>query len=147
MARVILMSEASALLEPYLHTRDNFGADVLALLDQGRALPATDYINAQRLRRLLQREYARIWRDIDVLFTPTSPIRAPGIGEAAVMIEGAPEDTRMASTRFVRGFNLMGWPALSLPLPSPTLPIGLQIIAPAFQEARLLKVASAIERR
>jgi len=146
-ARVILMSEACALLEPYLHTREKFGADVLALFDQGRALPATDYINAQRLRRLLQRDYARVWRDIDVLFTPTSPIRAPRIGEASVMIDGTPEDVRMASTRFVRGFNLMGWPALSLPLPSTTLPIGLQIIAPAFQEARLLNVASAIEQR
>ena len=53
-ARVILHSEASALMEPFLDRRDAFGADVLALLDQGRLLPATDYVNAQRLRRVMQ---------------------------------------------------------------------------------------------
>ena len=51
-SRVILLSEASAVLEPYLHRRGDFGADVMALLDQGRLLSATDYINAQRLRRV-----------------------------------------------------------------------------------------------
>ncbi|MGH9658157.1 MAG: amidase, partial [Bryobacteraceae bacterium] len=46
-ARVILLSEASAVMEPYLDRRDQFGADVLALLDQGRLIAATDYVNAQ----------------------------------------------------------------------------------------------------
>jgi aspartyl-tRNA(Asn)/glutamyl-tRNA(Gln) amidotransferase subunit A len=72
-ARVILLAEASALLEPHLEQRDQFGADVLALLDQGRLLPATDYINAQRLRRAMQREFARLWSRVDCLFTPTTP--------------------------------------------------------------------------
>jgi len=47
-SRVILLAEASALMEPYLDRRDDFGADVIALFDQGRLLPATDYVNAQR---------------------------------------------------------------------------------------------------
>jgi aspartyl-tRNA(Asn)/glutamyl-tRNA(Gln) amidotransferase subunit A len=45
-SRVILLAEASALLEPYLHRRGDFGADVIALLDQGRLIAATDYISA-----------------------------------------------------------------------------------------------------
>ncbi|MDQ6676584.1 MAG: amidase family protein, partial [Acidobacteriota bacterium] len=146
-ARIILMSEASALLEPYLDRRELFGSDVLSLFDQGRLLSATDYINAQRLRRSMQRDYAKIWQHIDLLFTPTSPICAPLIGAATVDIEGSPEDTRMASTRFVRAFNLLGWPALSLPCgDSPEkLPIGLQIIGPPFQEASILNAAAALE--
>jgi aspartyl-tRNA(Asn)/glutamyl-tRNA(Gln) amidotransferase subunit A len=146
-ARVILMSEASALLEPYLDRRELFGSDVLALFDQGRALPATYYINAQRLRRQMQREYAKIWQFADVLFTPTSPIVAPAIGAGTVVIDGLEEDTRMAATRFVRSFNLLGWPALSLPCPvaGGCLPIGLQIIGPAFHEARILLIAAALE--
>ena len=143
-ARIILMSEASALLDPYLAQREKFGADVLALLDQGRLLPATHYINAQRLRRKMQREYSKIWKHVDLLFTPTSPIQAPIIGETFILIDGTEEDTRMAATRFVRGFNLMGWPAVSIPLPSATLPIGLQIVAAPFQEAILLSVAGQI---
>ncbi len=146
-ARVILMSEASALLEPYLEKRELFGSDVLTLFDQGRLLSATDYINAQRLRRVMIREYAQIWKEVDILFTPTSPICAPKIGASTVLIDGEEEDTRMAATRFVRGFNLTGWPAISLPCGSDLtgLPIGLQIIAPAFEEAALINIAVAVE--
>ena len=143
-ARIILMCEASALLQPYLAQREKFGPDVLALFDQGRLLPATHYINAQRLRRQMQREYSKIWRQVDLLATPTSPIQAPKIGELSVLIDGIEEDTRMAATRFVRGFNLMGWPAISIPLPSTTPPIGLQMVAAPFREALLLSAAAEL---
>jgi aspartyl-tRNA(Asn)/glutamyl-tRNA(Gln) amidotransferase subunit A len=55
--QVIQLSEVAAVLEPHLGNRAQFGADVLALVDQGRLLPATDYINAQRLRRQHQLEF------------------------------------------------------------------------------------------
>ena len=87
-ARLILLAEASAVLEPHLEQRDQFGADVLALLDQGRLVPATDYINAQRLRRRMQREFAALWSRVDCLFTPTTPITAPRIGETTVTVGG-----------------------------------------------------------
>ena len=60
--------------EPHLESRDRFGADVLALLDQGRLLPATDYINAQRVRRRMAGEFRALWSRIDCLLTPTTPI-------------------------------------------------------------------------
>ena len=146
-ARVILMSEASAVLAPYLDRRELFGPDVLALFDQGRLLPATDYINAQRLRRLMVQDYAKIWDKIDILITPTSPICAPMIGAATVTIDNVEEDTRMAATRFVRAFNLTGWPAISIPRgKSPEgLPIGAQLIAPPFRESSLLNAAACLE--
>ncbi len=145
--RVILLSEASAIMEPYLADRGKFGADVLALLDQGRLLSAMDYINAQRVRRVLRDEFRRIWRDVDVLFTPTTPTTAPGIGDTLIEIDGVPEDVRLATTRLVRGINVLGVPALSLPcgLDRRGLPIGLQIVAPAFEELMLLRVGAALE--
>lgn len=145
-SRVILMAEASALMEPYLHRREEFGRDVLAVLDQGRLLPATDYVNAQRLRRMFQAEFRKLWAQVDCLFTPTTPITAPPIGEATVEIRGRAEDVRLASTRFVRGFNVLGVPALSIPCGSGArgLPIGLQIVGGPFTEARLMRVAQAI---
>jgi aspartyl-tRNA(Asn)/glutamyl-tRNA(Gln) amidotransferase subunit A len=145
--RLILQAEASAVMAPYLAERGKFGADVLALLDQGRFLPATDYVNAQRLRRLMRQEFAAVWREADCLFTPTTPAAAPRIGETAIQIGGQTEDVRLAATRFVRAFNVLGVPAVSLPCgfdPS-GLPLGLQIAAPAFQEARLLSIAAAVE--
>jgi len=145
--RVILLAEASAVLEPHLGNRSHFGADVLALLDQGRLLPATDYINAQRLRRKLRREFSRLWSEVHCLITPTTPNTAPRIGEMTVRLGGQEEDTRLASTRLVRGINVLGLPALSIPcgLASNGLPIGLQVIGPAFQEALVLRVGAALE--
>jgi aspartyl-tRNA(Asn)/glutamyl-tRNA(Gln) amidotransferase subunit A len=145
-ARIVLLAEASALLEPHLEQRDRFGPDVLALLDQGRLLPATDYINAQRLRRAMQREFADLWSRVDCLFTPTTPITAPRIGETATTIGGQSQDVRLATTRLVRAINALGLPALSVPCGADRrgLPIGLQIVGPPFAEALILRVAQAL---
>jgi aspartyl-tRNA(Asn)/glutamyl-tRNA(Gln) amidotransferase subunit A len=125
-----------------MNRRSDFGADVLALLDQGRFLPATDYINAQRLRRVLQHEWAKLWETVDCIFTPTAPILAPRIGETQAVIDGVAEDVRLASTRFLRAFNVLGFPAVSVPLPVEGLPVGLQIVGKPFAEAETLKIAS-----
>jgi aspartyl-tRNA(Asn)/glutamyl-tRNA(Gln) amidotransferase subunit A len=145
--RVILMSEASACFASRIHLRDQFGDDVRSLLDQGRFLAACDYVNAQRLRREMQKAYAAATRDVTILLTPTAPIGAPRIGAATVEIDGIPEDTRMASTRFVRGFNVLGVPALSMPFGTTGegLPIGLQVVGKPMQEKHLLAVAGALE--
>ncbi|HTT61822.1 MAG TPA: amidase [Bryobacteraceae bacterium] len=146
-ARLILLAEASALLEPHLEQRDRFGADVLSLLDQGRLVAATDYINAQRLRGRMQREFAGLWQRVDCLFTPTTPITAPRIGETTVALGGVQnEDVRLASTRLVRGINPLGLPAVSIPCGADRrgLPIGLQIVGPPFAEALILRIAQAL---
>jgi aspartyl-tRNA(Asn)/glutamyl-tRNA(Gln) amidotransferase subunit A len=144
--RIILLSEASATMERYLHRREDFGADVLALLDQGRLLPATDYLNAQRARRMLRQEFQAVWKQVDCLLTPTTPTSAPKIGQSTIDIDGE-EDVRIASTRLARGINVLGLPALSLPcgFDEAGLPLGLQIIGPSFREALILKVGAALE--
>ncbi|MEP6536475.1 MAG: amidase [Bryobacteraceae bacterium] len=146
-SRVILMSEASAVLERYLTDRSKFGADVLALLDQGRLLPATDYVNAQRARRVMQQEFGRLFDTVDCILTPASPIPAPRIGQTNVIVDGKEEDVRLASTRFVRGINALGLPALALPcgLSADGLPIGVQIVGRGFAEKFLLEVGAAFE--
>jgi aspartyl-tRNA(Asn)/glutamyl-tRNA(Gln) amidotransferase subunit A len=146
-ARVILLAEATAVLTPHLHRRADFGADVLALLDGGRFVSAPDYINAQRVRRRMQRDWAEMFRRIDVLCTPTTPIPAPKMGQMTVSIEGKEENTRLASTRFVRGINALGLPAISIPCgrTSSGLPIGLQIIGRAWGDQTVLETASVIE--
>jgi aspartyl-tRNA(Asn)/glutamyl-tRNA(Gln) amidotransferase subunit A len=144
--RVILLAEASALYEPYLARREDFGADVLALLDQGRMVPATDYVNAQRLRKVLLNEFRALFRSIDCLFVPTTPITAPRIGEKEVDLDGQREDTRIATTRLVRGMNVLGFPALSIPCgKSAGLPIGLQMIGRPFEENLLLSLGETLE--
>lgn len=145
--RVILLCEASAMMEPHLDNRGQFGADVLALLDQGRLLSATDYIQAQRLRRKMQREFAAVWRQVDCLVAPATPTAAPRVGENTVRLAGREEDVRILTTRLVRGFNVLGLPSLAMPcgLSAAGLPVGLQIVGPPMEEALVLRVGAAME--
>jgi aspartyl-tRNA(Asn)/glutamyl-tRNA(Gln) amidotransferase subunit A len=146
-ARIVLLSEASSVAEPFMEDRGQFGPDVLALLDQGRLVPATDYINAQRLRRKMRREFEQVWQEVDCLIAPATPTPAPRIGDATIRLGGRDEDVRLASTRLVRCFNALGFPALSLPcgLSASGLPLGMQIVGPAFEEALLLRIGAALE--
>ncbi len=144
--RVILLAEASALYEPFLTRREDFGADVLALLDQGRLVPATDYVNAQRLRKILVAEFHALFRTIDCLFTPATATTAPRIGQKQVELDGEMHDVRLATTRLVRGINVLGFPALAIPCgESEGLPIGLQMIARPLEENLLLMLGEALE--
>ena len=149
-ARAILLAEASAIYGRYLsESPEQFGSDVRALLQQGALLAATDYVNAQRARREYIRQFRALFRGFDVMITPTTPVPAPKIGEDKVVIEGREEDVRLAATRLVRGINVLGFPAASLPCgtcPSPNrLPVGMQIIGPPGADALVLQVAAAFE--
>jgi aspartyl-tRNA(Asn)/glutamyl-tRNA(Gln) amidotransferase subunit A len=146
-SRVILLAEASALMERHLTRRDRFGADVLALLDQGRLIPATDYVNAQRLRRMMMGEFRAVWKKADCLLTATTPMAAPRIGQTTIEIGGGAEDARLASTRLVRGINVVGAPALSIPcgFDGEGMPLGLQVVGRPFEEDLVLRVGAALE--
>ena len=146
-ASTCLLVEAVTAVRPYLDRRADFGADVLAMLDQGKAIPAIDYIEAQRTRRRIGRQFARLFEEVDCIFTPTTPITAPKIGQTSVEIRGVTEEVRTATTRFTRVMNALGLPAISMPcgFSRSGLPIGLQIIAAARQEDLLLRAAAAME--
>jgi aspartyl-tRNA(Asn)/glutamyl-tRNA(Gln) amidotransferase subunit A len=146
-ASTCLLVEAVTVVRPYLDRRSDFGADVLAMLDQGKAIPAIDYIEAQRTRRRIGRQFAKLFEEVDCIFTPATPITAPKIGQTTVKIHGVTEEVRTAATRFTRVMNALGLPAISIPcgFSGSGLPIGLQIIAAARQEDLLLRVAAAME--
>ncbi len=145
--RTILLAEASAVYRSRMARREMFGSDVFALLEQGLFVSAADYVDAQRLRRPLCREFRAVFDQADFLFTPTIPMPAPRIGQSEVELGGKRGDTRLATTRLVRAINVTGLPAISLPCPvsKGVLPIGLQIVGNAFDEARLLSLAVAVE--
>ena len=145
--RIVQLSEVSALLARYLDRRSEIGRDILVLIEQGRVIPAIDYLNAQRVRTVLARDFAKIWKHLDCLMTPATPMTAPKIGEMTVTFGSFNEDVRTAATRLTRPFNVLGWPALSLPcgFSNAGMPIGLQLIAPPQQEDSLLQAGAALE--
>jgi len=146
-ARVLLLPEATAALESHLHKRDQFGVDVLALFDQGRLVTGTDYVQAQRLRKIFIRDFNRLWSEVDCWVTPATPTPAPLIGQTTIAIDGVDEDVRLATTRFMRGINVLGFPALSIPCGKSVagLPLGLQIVGPAWREDVVLRAGAAME--
>ncbi len=145
-SRVILLCEASAIYAPWLHRRELFGADVLALLDQGQLVPGTDYVNAQRLRSLYLRSFDDLFENIDCMATPTTPTTAPKAGDPTISLRGREMDVRIATTSLVRGINVVGLPAISIPcgVDSSGLPVGLQLVARRRAETVLLRAAAAI---
>ena len=145
-ARMVQLPEVAAVYAQYTDPAQ-FGSDVWALLEQGRMISGYEYVNAQRMRTLFRRQFDEVWKSVDVLLCPATPVTAPLRNQRTVRINGHEEDTRMASTRLVRAVNLLGEPALSMPcgVSRTGLPIGLQMIGSPFSEPRLLQVARMLE--
>jgi aspartyl-tRNA(Asn)/glutamyl-tRNA(Gln) amidotransferase subunit A len=144
----IISAESMAYHEPYLKTRaSEYGADVRARLLTGQFVLATQYLKAQRARRVLRAEVDDALRTVDALLTPTTPIPAPRTDEREATVEGIRDDVRAWLTRCTRPINLTGNPALSVPcgLTTAGLPIGLQLIGRQFDEATLLRLGHAYE--
>ncbi len=118
-----------------------FGADVLARMERGAQFTSTEYILARRFQSEWRRRLERLFEQFDLLLTPATPITAPVI-EGLDAIEAARQLTRCTAP-----FNLAGLPALSLPcgLSATGLPVGLQIVAAPWNEARLLRAGRAFE--
>jgi aspartyl-tRNA(Asn)/glutamyl-tRNA(Gln) amidotransferase subunit A len=149
-AQVTLLAEAASVHEPYIRKRrGDYGSDVLALLEMGRLVSATDYLQAQRLRKRILQVLLELLKKVDCILMPVTPVAAPKIGQDTVEIQGQMEDVRLASTRLVRGINALGLPALAIPagFTAAGLPVGLQLVGRPFSEANLLRIGAALEDR
>lgn len=117
------------------------GAAQRERLALGAVTSAGDYLQAQRLRRVLSDSYRSILATVDVVATPTLGRTAPLASDPAAL-------TRWWTTPgFAAPANLVGMPAVSVPagFDSGGLPVGLQLMAAPFDEETLFRVASAFE--
>ncbi|MFA7685273.1 MAG: Asp-tRNA(Asn)/Glu-tRNA(Gln) amidotransferase subunit GatA [Candidatus Gracilibacteria bacterium] len=101
------------------------------------------YKKAQRVRTVIIQDFAKAFEKVDVLIAPVSPFPAFKIGE----LVDNPLAMYMADALTIPA-SAAGLPSLACPagMSKGGLPIGLQIIAPQFEEGLTLKVASALER-
>ena len=146
---LILAAEATSVHSNRLQERrEDFGDDVRALLEQGETVLATEYLEAQKRRRELVRDFNRLFGEVDVIAVPTAPIAAPRIGAGTVSAGALSVEVRQAVTRLVRAVNLGGWPTLSVPcgFTPDGLPIGLQLMGNRFEEEGLLEVGHAYQQ-
>ena len=121
---------------------DWFGADVRLRLETGAAFTSSEYSLARRTQVEITRRFELLFDEYDALILPTTPIPAPVLeGENAI------ERARQL-TRFTAPFNLSGLPALSIPCGFTTegLPIGLQIVSRAWNEAGVLRTGYTFQQ-
>ena len=102
------------------------------------------YGSAQKIRTLIQRDFAQSFEKVDVLLSPSTPTTAFPLGEKMEdpLAMWAGDVTTIPA-------NLAGIPGMSLPMglsPEDGLPLGLQLMAPAYQDARLYEVGAVCER-
>ncbi len=140
--------DGQPLLDMYRETRDQgFGTEVKRRILLGTyALSAgyydAYYLKAQRVRTLIREDFARAFESCDLIASPTASTTAFRLGERDDPLSMYLTDI------FTVPANLAGLPGLSVPcgFDEDGLPIGLQLIAPAFAEATALQAADAYQR-
>ena len=135
--------------EMYEKTRgEGFGAEVKRRIMIGTYVLSAGYYDAyyskaQKIRRLITEDFQKAFQKVDIILTPTTPHPPFAFGEE-------PQDpvTMYMNDILTVPVNLAGLPALSVPggLSPKGLPLGLQLIAPAFEEERLLKAGYTLEQ-
>ncbi len=136
------------IIEMYMKTRsEGFGAEVKRRIMLGTYALSSGYydayyLKALKVRTLIKNDFDRLFERFDVLVSPTSPTPAFRFGEKA----GDPLSMYLSDI-YTIPVNLAGIPAISLPCGFVEgLPVGLQIMGPAFGEGAILNVAYAFEQ-
>jgi aspartyl-tRNA(Asn)/glutamyl-tRNA(Gln) amidotransferase subunit A len=138
------------LLDMYCKTRaEGFGAEVKRRILVGTYVLSHGYydayyLQAQRIRRLIARDFTQAFEQCDVIMSPTSPSTAFRIGDRS-----ADPVQMYLSDIYTIATNLAGLPGMSIPcgLDAAGLPVGLQIIGNYFSEARMLNVANVYQKQ
>ncbi len=141
-------AEASNVADLFINTRsEGFGEEVKRRILLGNFVLSSGYydayyLKAQKVRHLIRDEFNAIFSKADLILSPVAPSVAPKIGEVADPLE------MYKSDMYTIAINLAGVPALSMPVgrDKSGMPIGLQLIAKAFDEQTLFDGALGLER-
>jgi aspartyl-tRNA(Asn)/glutamyl-tRNA(Gln) amidotransferase subunit A len=140
--RVILLSEAYAIHQKDLQTRPgDYSATTRRRILPGAFMSGADYVNALRMREKLVAAFNDAMQGLDAAVTASSM-------EPPVNMANMQEVERTYARQARAPFNLIGNPAIAIPtgLHSNGLPLALQIVGRAFDEAMCFRVAWAVEQ-
>ncbi len=140
--------DAETLSDMYRNTRgDGFGAEVKRRIILGTYVLSAGYydayyLKAQRVRALIAADFAKAFENVDVIVTPVSPFPAFKLGEKTQ----DPLEMYLSDIYTITA-SLAGIAGISVPCgkSSQNLPVGMQILANHFQEARMFEVAQGFE--
>ncbi|HJL19343.1 MAG TPA: amidase, partial [Sandaracinaceae bacterium LLY-WYZ-13_1] len=127
---------------------DRMGPDLQLLCRLLAGFGSGDYLDAQRLRSTLRLQTADALREVDLLALPTTVGEAPTVTDHDMRTGFADTPALHAACRFAFLGNLTGLPAGTAPVGSGEagLPVGLQLVGDAFDEATVLQVLAHLER-
>jgi aspartyl-tRNA(Asn)/glutamyl-tRNA(Gln) amidotransferase subunit A len=143
-----LRVEGDTTAEMMVNTRtEGFGAEVKRRIMLGTYALSAGYYDAyygqaQRVRTLIARDFARAYEEVDLLVSPTSPTTAFRLGDKTA----DPLSMYLNDVCTIPS-NLAGHPAMSVPfgVDAAGLPIGVQLLAPSLGEATMFRAAAALE--
>jgi Asp-tRNA(Asn)/Glu-tRNA(Gln) amidotransferase A subunit family amidase len=127
---------------------DQYGADVRLNMAMVQELTSVDYVQAQRVRTMASRAVTALFKDVDVLVTPSTACTAQVIGQDAVTTGESNLGLMDRIMRYALLANLTGIPAISFPAgyDGAGMPVGLQLMGRPWEEPLLLRIAVAAER-
>jgi aspartyl-tRNA(Asn)/glutamyl-tRNA(Gln) amidotransferase subunit A len=145
-----VLPEAAFWHARFLDTQgDDYTPLVRSRLVSGREISAVRYFAAREKREELRRQVDAALDGCDALLLPSLPIVAPPLGASEIAIDPSGQTqtpVRSAMLKHTQLFNLTGHPAISLPVNTAGLPVGLQLVGRLNDTAALLAVAAACER-
>ncbi len=141
-------NDYSNLKEMYLNSRtQGFGKEVKRRIMLGTYVLSSGYYDAyyrkaQKVRRLIKKDFDKVFLEVDLLITPTTPTAAFKIGEKS----DDPLEMYLSDI-YTTSANLAGIPGMNIPIGknSENLPIGLQILSQQFEEEKIFKFAKHIQ--
>ncbi len=112
----------------------------------GLLLPAHYVLQAQRVRRWFADQVTELFDRVDVLLAPSTPCSATSIGQQTLRLGGRELPARPSIGLLTQPLSCVGLPVAAVPIRHPgRMPIGVQVVAPPWHEARALQVAARLE--
>src|SRR5918995_5456540 len=147
--RSIRLSESAAIHNEWMISRrQDYGEDVIKMLEKGLEITAVNYINAlHKSRQEIKDAFLKAMSEYDALLVPTTIIPAPFLDQKEVNIEGKAIEVYLSLSKLTTVFDITGLPALNIPagLVDSKLPVGVQLVGRPFDESRILKIAYTCE--
>ncbi len=165
---VTITSEMRAAMDPYYGVhRSDFSNEARANLALARFITTSDYLKAQQVRRRGQEHFDAAFSRVDVIATPTTANLPPRLNRDRLLSGVSDLHSLSETMRYTVAANMLGYPAVSVPAGFVTarsrhfwhtveetdedgnvysqVPVGLQFIAPHWEETLLLRVARVCE--
>ena len=149
--RAVRLGESAAVHEQWIKTRrEEYGQNVVVMLEKGMEVTAVEYINAHKSRMEIKTAFLKAMTDYDALLVPTTIIPAPLLDDTTVKINEDTIEVYQALSRLTTVFDITGLPAMNVPAgfivikggEKNKLPVGVQLVGRPFDEETLLKISN-----